>query len=339
MIYLEAYKFFKRKLVCVLLIGIFFLVAVPEIIAISRQIPDYDKLQGRINTYEKHNGIFTEQTAEKFLLDYKEILSDKEMEDLYYESEHLKMLADTLPNIGFNIIFGFYGEWQMSLAWLIDYMQYIPVFVAVAISGIFTYDKSYGMQEIMLSAKNGRKKCTKAKVILAFLVTNSMLFVVALITSLKLLLFTGGRGWNTSIQLAFWLSDSPLDMSFGVLWLHTLFLSFLAINMILLITLSVSFLANSPVTAMCVSLGILFLLRPDVIEIYLGGVEALNKIISLTPYNIINTYKLAERIPLKLGEVTVHWIYIIEVLYSVLLLVGGIFFFQKLIKNYKYFAS
>ena len=227
----------------------------------------------------------------------------------------------------------------MSLAWLIDYMQYIPVFVAVAISGIFTYDKSYGMQEIMLSAKNGRKKCTKAKVILAFLVRNSMLCVVALITSLKLLLFTGGRGWNTSIQLAFWLSDSPLDMSFGVLWLHTLFLSFLAINMILLITLSVSFLANSPVTAMCVSLGILFLLRPDVIEIYLGGVEALNKIISLTPYNIINTYKLAERIPLKLGEVTVHWIYIIEVLYSVLLLVGGIFFFQKLIKNYKYFAS
>ena len=47
MIYLEAYKFFKRKLVCVLLIGIFFLVAVPEIIAISRQIPDYYRANGR----------------------------------------------------------------------------------------------------------------------------------------------------------------------------------------------------------------------------------------------------------------------------------------------------
>ena len=55
------------------------------------------------------------------------------MEDLYYESEHLKMLTDTLPEIGFDITFGFYGEWQMFLSWFIDYMQYIPVFIAVAI--------------------------------------------------------------------------------------------------------------------------------------------------------------------------------------------------------------
>lgn len=339
MFYLEAYKFFKRKLVCVLLFGIFFLITVPETIGILRQIPDYDKLQERINTYEKYNGTFTESVAEQFLADYKEILSDEEIEDLYYESEHLKMLTDTLPEIGFDITFGFYGEWQMFLSWFIDYMQYIPVFIAVAISGIFTYDKSYGMQEIMLSAKNGRKKCTKAKVLLAFLVTNGMFLLVTFVTFLKLILLTQGKGWNTSIQMAVWLSGSPLDMNFGVLWLHTLFLSFLAINAILLITLSVSFLANSPVTAMCISLGILFLLRPDVIEIYLGGVEVLNKIISLTPYNIINTYKLAERMPLELGGITVHWIYIIEILYSVLLAAGGIFFFKKLVKYQKYFAS
>lgn len=346
MFYLEAYKFFKRKLVLVLFIGILFLIAVLGTVGLPRKISNYDILQEKINIYERYNGTFTEQTVQRFLMDYQEFLndnqdrlSDVEMEDLYYESEHLKMLAGTLPDIDFDITFGFYEEWQMFLTWLIDYMLYIPVFAAVAISRIFTYDKSYGMQEIMLSAKNGRKKCTKAKVLLAFLVTNGMYLVVVLITLLKLFLFTGGKGWNTSIQLVLWLSRSPLDRSFGVLWLHTLFLSFLAINVILLITLSVSFLANSPVTAMCISLGILFLFRFEAIEIYLGGVEVLNEIISLMPFNIINTYKLAERVPLKLGGVTVHWIYIVEVLYSFLLVAGGIFFFKKLVKHQKYFVA
>lgn len=190
-----------------------------EIIGLPKKISNYDILQEKINIYEKYNETFTGQTVQKFLTDYQEFLinyqdrlSDSEMEDLYCESEHLKMLADTLPDIGFDITFGFYEECQMFLSWLIDYILCIPICIAVAISGIFTYDKSYGMQEIMLSTKNGRKKCTKAKVILAFLVTNGMFLVVALITFLKLFLFTGGKGWNTSIQLAFWLNGSPLDM-------------------------------------------------------------------------------------------------------------------------------
>jgi len=172
-----------------------------EIIGLPKKISNYDIMQEKINIYEKYNGTFTGQTVQKFLTDYQEFLinyqdrlSDSEMEDLYCESEHLKMLADTLPDIGFDITFGFYEEWQMFLSWLIDYILCIPIFIAVAISGIFTYDKSYGMQEIMLSTKNGRKKCTKAKVILAFLVTNGMFLVVAMITFLKLFLFTGGKG-------------------------------------------------------------------------------------------------------------------------------------------------
>lgn len=338
MLYLEAHKFFKRKLVIGLLIGIFLLTAVLEILGVLYHVADYEGLQQKINIYEKYNGTFTESTAEQFLIDYEENFPDKEM-DYFYESAHLENLVDTLPDISFDIRFGFYEEWQMLLTNLIMYVQYIPVFVAVAFSGIFTYDKVCGMQEIMLSSINGRRESAKAKALLAFLVTNGMFLLMILLTWLRMFLFTQGRGWNSSIQMAIWLVDSPLDMSFGVLWLHTLLLSFLAINTILLVTLSASFLAQSPVAAMCVSLAVLFLLRPDAIEIYLGEVETLNKMISLTPYNIINTYKLAERTPLQLGGAAMDWIYIVEILYTLLLLIGGMLFFKKLIKRQKYFAS
>jgi len=339
MFYLEAYKFFKRKLVCVLSIGLFLLAVVPTIVNILYLLPDYGKLQQKVDTYEKYNGTFTESNVQKFLEDYEETLSNEEMKELEYEDAHLKMLADTLPDIDFDIIFGYYEQWLSTLVDSIIQMQYIPVFVAIAFSGIFTYDKSCGMQEIMLSARNGRKKCTKTKVLLAFLVTNTMFLLIAFIAVLRICILTQGRGWNTSIQMAIWLSESPLDMSFLLLWLHTLFLTFLAINVILLITLSVSFLAKNPETAMCISLGALFLLRPDVLNIFIRDKAVISKIVSLTPYNIIDTSNLAQQIPMTIGRSTVQWIYIVEVLYMVLLAVGGIFFFKKLIRHHKYFAS
>jgi len=338
MFYLEAYKFFKRKLVFVLLMGFFFLVVVLTIGNIVYIIPNYGKLQQEIETYEKYNGRFTETTAEKFLEDYKKILSSDEMES-DQEIDHLEMLTDTLPDIDFDIVFGYYEQWLITLVESTDEMQYVLVVIAVVFSGIFTYDKSCGMQEIMLSTPNGRKKCAKTKVLLAFLVANGILLLTALIAVLRILILTQGRGWNTSIQLALWLYDSSLDMSFGVLWLHTLFLSFLAVNSILLITLSASFLAKNPETAMCISLGILFLLRPDVLDILIADKTLISKIISLTPYNIIDTSNLAQQLPVAIGGSTVQWIYIVEIVYVLLLAIGSIFFLKKLIKQQKYFAS
>lgn len=339
MFYLEAYKFFKRKSVCILLIGIFFLVVVLTIGNILYLIPNYGKIQEEIETYEKYNGKFTSETAEAFLKDYREILSSDGTKEFESENAHLKMLTDILPDIGFDIVFGYYEQWLITLVDSINQMQYIPIFIAIVFSGIFTYDKSCGMQEIMLSSRNGRKKCTKTKVLLAFLVTNSIFLLIILIAVFRIFILTQGRGWNSSIQLALWLYDSSLDMSFGILWLHTLLLSFLAINSILLVTLTASFLSKNPETAMCISLGVLFLLRPDVLDIFIADKAVISKIVSLTPYNIINASNLAQQTPILIGNSAVQWVYIVEVVYALLLAAGGIFFFRKLIKQQKYFAS
>lgn len=123
MIYLEAYKFGGEKTCPCFVYWHLFLIVVLEIIGLPKKISNYDIMQEKINIYEKYNGTFTGQTVQKFLTDYQEFLinyqdrlSDSEMEDLYCESEHLKMLADTLPDIGFDITFGFYEEWQMFLS-------------------------------------------------------------------------------------------------------------------------------------------------------------------------------------------------------------------------------
>ena len=197
MFYLETYKLFRRKLACILLIGIFLLILIPQFDNALRIITHNEEYRQRMDIFEKHNGILTDSGAEEFWKDYQGILSAEEVEQIYnaydhvyFEDKKLIKAENTFPDSNFSIIFGFYEEWQVFLADLITYMQYIPIFIAVVFSGIFTYDKTCGMQEIMLSAKNGRKTSTKAKLQLAFLLANSMFLVVALMTSVQMFFLT-----------------------------------------------------------------------------------------------------------------------------------------------------
>lgn len=282
MLYLEAYKVFKRKLVWLVVMGIFLFVLLME---------------GAHDIYFMTDGGYEE-----------------------------------LQQLGFSY------EWEWFIDQFIAYAKFIPIFIAIAFSAIFTYDRECGMQEILLSTKRGRKTCTNAKVLLAFLATNIMLFLVLFLSLLGMLILTRGAGWDTSIQMTLWLMDSQLNMNYGILSLHTMYLSFIAINFILLVTLSASFLAKSPVVAMCVSLGILYIVRPDMVATFFDSAVA-NKIVSLTPLNVISSYNLAEQMPVAVGGVTIQWITVAEVLYTLLLIGGLFFFFKVLTRHQKYYAT
>lgn len=132
-----------------------------------------------------------------------------------------------------------------------------------------------------------------------------------------------------------WLRESQLEMDYGTLFLHTIFLSFVVVNAILVMTLLVSFLAKSPMTAMCVTLAVLFLLRPDFISVSLEN-EIANRITAMTPVNVVDTMNLAQQMPVAVGGVKLQWITIAEVVYSVLLAVGGGFFLRMMAKGQKY---
>ena len=188
-----------------------------------------------------------------------------------------------------------------------------------------------------MSTKHGRKKYIKAKVGTAFLITNLLCVFIIILILIPLFVTTKGVGWDTSIQMHAGLMTSTLDMNNLELLFHTIFISLVAINVILLITLSVSFLVKSPVAVMCVSFGILFLIRPDVMASFNNDIA--NLITSLTPLNVIDVINLAGQIPIQLGGLKIPCLTVAEVIYTLLLIAGGVFFFRVLTKHQTYYAS
>lgn len=352
MLKLEMYKILKRKLVWIVLAFIFGLVAVYDGFFIVKDYCLGGSEIGRRNDYELEQyeaakGILTEEKWNDFYTHYSQnVFEGRVMDDAnaYDENGNLKRIDEVFlfDDYDFDVHFGYFANWGGFLSWHIQgRMKYLYAFVIVVFSALFTYEKECGMQEILLSTKHGRRTCTMAKVGAAFLVTNGVCFFLFIIYTLELLCITKGMiGWDTSIQMIIWLRDATYDMNNLGLLLHTFFLSLLAMNVALLITLTASFLAKNPVAAMCVSLAVLFLLHPDTLalDVHLDNMTV-NRITSLLPMSVLEVQNLLEQVPLNIAGHKLQFLTIAEVLYSLLLLVGGGMFFRLLSKNQKYYAS
>ncbi len=352
MLKLEMYKILKRKLVWIVLAFIFGLVAVYDgFFIVKNYCLGGSELGSRndyeLEQYEAAKGILTEEKWNDFYTRYKpDIFEDGRVLDdsnAYDENGNLLRLDEifAFQNYDFDIHFGYFRNWGWFLGWNIqERMKYLYAFVIVVFSALFTYERECGMQEILLSTKNGRKTCTMAKVGAAFLITNGVYLLLFLVFTIQLLCITRGIGWDTSIQMITWLRSATCDMNNLGLFLHTFFLSLLAMNVALLITLTASFLAKNPVVAMCVSLAVLFLLHPDTLalDVHLDNM-AVNRVTSLLPMSVLNVQNLLEQVPLNIAGHKLQFLTIAEVLYSLLLLAGGGMFFRLLSKNQKYYAS
>ncbi len=335
MLKLEKYKLFKRKMVLVLMTGIFLIVLLQEI----RAFRIYKNMQQQIEISEKYKGIYTDSRFSKYWKEYSQAYDGSSAyKPYFFDGDRQKTAKELFPNASFDIYFGSFENWSELFFTMTGDLKCIPIFIAFAFAGIFSYENECGMQEILLSTKNGRKRCSKAKLKLAFIVTNIFYFVIILIPIADMLVITKGAGWKTSVQIMTWLSGCSNDINnLGVL-VHTLFLSFLSINMIVLITLLISFLSRSPVISICVSLGVLYALRQDIIYGLSGG-GITNYIVSLTPVNVLDTIYLTSFRPVRLFGVTVQWLYIVEVIYVILLVVLTVVFYKTMSKNQRYYAA
>ena len=351
MLQLELYKIMKRKLVWIVLLGILLLSLLQLFYFINYLYfdPKSEWLKQEVQILEKHKGILTDQRLADYIdsEDYKSwkdsfdvgaVSGDTIEEGIWTIDGNPVPVEELFADVDFKIHFGYCWQWISSWGDLSTYIGFIPIFIAIAFSSIFTYEKECGMQEILLSTRRGRRECTRAKVAAAFLVTNILYLLLVFMAILPVLLSTGGRGWDSSIQMTSWMRDSQLDMNYGEAYLHTFYMGFIAVNVILLITLSASFLAKSPVVAMCVSLGVLYVWRPDLIGAYVDA-KIVNRITAMTPLNVIDTMKLAQQTPVTIAGTQVQWLFLAEVLYTLLLIGGGIFFFRVLTRHQKYYAS
>lgn len=341
MIRIELHKLFKRRLVWVVFCGIIFLIIVSCLWFNSYYFDGENirSLQKEISVYEKHKGTLTDERLEGFLKDYT-IRKYDYIRELFVDEEGQRRSVDEVySRCVFPIQFGYFEGWLFFLDELPKYIKYIPVFIVVAFSALFTYERECSMQEILLCTKRGREQCVRAKVAGAFLLTNALWIFALVPTGILYFIRYRGIGWDTSIQMTLWLKDSQLQMNYGTLFIHMVFLSLIVINVILLFTLIVSYHVKNPMTAMCIVLGALFFLRPDMMSVILSDNAVADRITALTPVNVLDTVNLAKQLPVSAGGVKLQWLTVAEVLYAVLLVVCAFFFLRIMGKRQKYDAA
>lgn len=339
MLKLESYKLFKRKIVLVVITGIFLIILLQEISTIR----GYKYYQQDIELMEKHKGIYTDLNFAEFYKDAEKVLDKQEIswyyKVFYFEGERQKTKEEIFNGVDFDIHFGYYSGWSRLFDKLTIYLKCIPVFIVIAFASIFSYENECGMQEILLSTKNGRKKCGKAKLRMAFVVTNIFLAVIVLIPLIHTLFMVKGEGWDTSIQMVSWIMDSKLDLNNLWMFIHVVFLAFLSINFMVIMTLVISLKVRNSAIAMCISLGILYVLRNDMINVIFNENKIVSHIVSVTPINVFEGLHMAGLEPVKVAGVTIQWFYITEVLYIILLVAGIVIFYKTLKNNQRYYAE
>lgn len=332
MLQMELYKLLKRKLVLIILLGLFSYTLYVNVRDTSDPHRQYE-----LEKYEAVKGILTDERLENFFENYEREEVDI-FEDSFMKDGNLEKVSELYPNIDFDLHFGYFLVWIQRLVMFGKFMPYVTAFVIITFSAVFTYEKECGMQEVLLSTKNGRRKCTRAKVAVAVLVTNSICLLALVLMLGPVFLLTKGIGWDTSVQMASSLRTVQIDVNYLTLVFHVCFLSVMAVNVVLLLTLLVSFLSNSPVVAMCITLIILLVLRPDMVGAHIGNV-VMNRIVSLSPLNVVKITNLVDQEPIQLGSIKIHCLAIAEVIYPLILVMMGIILFRVVTRHQKYYAS
>lgn len=188
MLKLEKYKLFKRKMVLVLIAGIFLIVLLQE----ARAFRIYKSIQQQIKISEKYKGIYTDSRFSQYWNEYSQADNDSAAyKPYFFDGDRQKTVKELFPNASFDIYFGACENWSELFYTITGDLKCIPIFIVFAFAGIFSYENECGMQEILLSTKNGRKRCSKAKLKLAFIVTNIFYLIIIIIPITDMLVTAG----------------------------------------------------------------------------------------------------------------------------------------------------
>lgn len=334
MLQMEMYKLYKRKLVWGILLGLFLFAIYINITDFNR---DTGRMQYELEQYEAAKGILTDARLQNFHKDYCPAEFD-EFENSFMEDGTLKKVSELYPDTDFELHFGYFSFWFRRLIISSEFMQYVIAFVIVAFSMAFTYDRQCGMQEILLSAKNGRRKSVWAKIAAAVITTNCVCLFALILMFVPIFLLTKGIGWDTSVPITPAMRTSQLDVNYLTLVFHAVFITFMAVNVILILTLIISFIAKSHIVAVIATMILLVVLHPKCIAVSLGN-DVINRITSLSPLAVVDIINTADQKPLWLGGLKVHCLTVAEIIYPLLLVAEGILLFRVITKDWKYYAS
>lgn len=165
------------------------------------------------------------------------------------------------------------------------------ILVILVCSLVFSSDTSRNMNQLLLSTKFGRNKLTISKIIAATLISIFVFLFIQVISLGAFYMYNSGfSGWDTSIQTNFSLKlfSFPVEMNHVQVFFLALALHFISLLAIVGVTIYVSSIANSPFSALAISLG-LFLLPKAFVQLFKRGI--VYKLLNLFP---INNYQIED---------------------------------------------
>ncbi|MBD5480908.1 MAG: hypothetical protein HDR15_00025 [Lachnospiraceae bacterium] len=358
MLKMELYKICKRRIVFVAFIVLFGLTMTFSIVQL---LPNYtaniavtengvlngrEGLQYNINLARSYKGTLTDELVHKGIDGY-----DGESEyssPLYYffwrfvlfGTDDAISVEDWYHEIDFDIHFGYYSGWFTLVSNWISITYLFPILIVIAFAPLFSYEAQSGMYGILLTTKNGRKKCTRSKILASFFLMNIAWILLAAVLLIAGFFIFGLEGYDTSIQIgwAYYNYESVLPFSYMKLLLHIFLIDFLTFNSILFIVILISFRSKSPFTATCIGLAILYIVRTDAIGAFFDN-NILDHVMSLTPANVLDGEYLASFQPIHFGGYQIQWICFVELFYIVVLLAVIGVLMRALSRNQKYFID
>ena len=112
-----------------------------------------------------------------------------------------KTVEEAFGDIAPELILGYSTGWECTLNALLYSFLLWGCIVTVIISPVFSEEYTIHMDALILTGIYGRKKCTLAKIISAFLITMAGSALLLGICTLLHLTVHGTAGWNCSVQL------------------------------------------------------------------------------------------------------------------------------------------
>lgn len=101
--------------------------------------------------------------------------------------------------------------------------------------------------------------------------------------------------------------DSKIDLNNLYMFIHTIFLAFLSINFIVIVTLFISLKVRNSSISMFISLGILYVIRNDIINMIFYENKIASYSVLIIPANILEGLYMSGLEPVKSAGFIIQW--------------------------------
>lgn len=163
----------------------------------------------------RYQGPLTDEKVQEILQEFPRIngtTTDHVSNNVYFPVSNLfanedgtwngKSVAEVFPEFQEPPRLGMSTRWESFLYSLMYIVMLAGIVLIIVVSPIFSDEYSSGMDALILTSRNGKRQCVKAKIMAAFLFTTSFIILILGLGFSMFLVGGGTAGWDADIQLS-----------------------------------------------------------------------------------------------------------------------------------------